>query len=216
MFSIKQISNLVTKFNQGFESLAHGSGVSSPPVASVLLLLGVRSSGPQSTHFLVRLALKVTPSCVPPARWRWWAPRGLEWPGGATVAPSLSGVPVPDWCSRFPSCSSRLPLHLETTSASRRAGGGGLSQQPKVLPPPLAGARSSQPPGSGPVALLCKHAQHFGRSWVLVRGSCGGVCLSQWPTLHPRGGVGRGLEAKDVGSPRTSAASQLAQGGALC
>lgn len=108
-----------------------------------------------------------------------------------------------------------LPLHLETASTTRRAGGGGLPQQPKVLPPPLASARSSQPPVSGRRGLPLQTLGAFRLSWVFVRCSCEGIRLSPWPRLHPRGGVGRSWEAKEVASPRISAAGQLAQGGAL-
>lgn len=162
---------MVTKLNQGFESLAHGSGVSSPLVARLPFPVGVLSSGLKSTRVLVRLALKATPSCFLPAP-MWWqvvmvGPRGLEWLGeGGYLCPSLSGVPVPNCGAHpIPSYSSQAPSpwpgahqHHSRKAVGRRAASGSPRCYLPCWPAPAVGtawAFLCRP--SAPRALLGLH-----------------------------------------------------------
>lgn len=137
---------------------------------------------------------------------------GGDGPGGWSGqdgyrCPSLSGVPVPDWCSPGSTCSSRSLCTWGPPAPLGGLGEEGCLSSPRCSLPrwPVLGLPSPQ----------CQTLGAFRLSWVFVRCSCEGIRLSPWPRLHPRGGVGRSWEAKEVASPRISAAGQLAQGGAL-
>lgn len=148
----------------------------------------------------------------PASRWPRWAPRGLEWPGRATSAPPSLESLYPTG-ARVPSRSRQRSLPPETTSAPGRAGEEGCLCSPRCSLPrrPARGLPSpgARPSSANPCSLV-------GAPGLGPRGSCEGVCLSQWPKLHPRGRCGKKLGSRGRGKPRTGAAGQLARGGALC